>query len=201
MVPLNDWEDMLSGAMPDGAFTQDPDCVRERVNVALSRFKTAVELLVSQQIKRDQARKRLLKAVSALSEEMQNPDTKSMLNNLRFFPTALDLLGEAIPDNLGDIPHEGALEEDLRGLEAALRNRVYPPESEGIKDDSPPPFHALIGRLKEVHAEAIDPAALSFEQFVRAVLNAAEVRPANGAAFADTAFRDALKAYRRAAKT
>ncbi len=194
MVPLNDWEDLLSSDLKGALFQQDPYEVRERVNGALSDYSVAVRCFDSQQRKTEATRDRLLKAVLALRDALQTTETRALLDELEVFPVAQALFGAGVSNDLGRIPR--GLTGDLVALEIALRNRVNSPDWETRDRDEPPAFSMLIGHLKNIHQNAVAPASLAFEPFACAVLHAAEVCPVNGAKFSQTAIRDALKTYR-----
>ncbi len=196
---------------------------RERIDEALLDYFCSVDTRDAAVNAREKARSRIRTATENLLEALGTPEARNLLEDLNRFPLASQLNAlnsRSVQDDLGEVPGNlerdlrrlrlgevpGNLEWDLRSFVTALNARVWVDEGDGEADnhaapddDGPTAFHRLIGHLRSIFDDAF-PGRLSrkFDGFARAMLEAAEVRPVNGAPLSQTAIRDALQQFRGA---
>jgi hypothetical protein len=183
---------------------------RERIDEALLRYSRSIDLRDAAINEREKARLRIRGATERLIEALAAPGAADLLNGMHAFPAGVQLnsvlLGRPRPDNrdLGHVP--GDNERVLKRFLTALDARIWEDQGGGDADndaapgdDGPAAFAGLIGALNSIFDAAfLRPRSGAWERLARAMLEAAEVRPINGAPFSKTAIRDALQDFRRA---
>lgn len=176
------------------------DQLKEQVNDAIINYSVAFELASANTRARDQQRERLKRAVGNLLKIAHEGETRALVQLLQFYPATVQLLGRPSPERIGSLPLEELIE-SLQQFSDALENRVFGDDLNLPEDDDVPAFPTLVGVLWEAFDASlveIDGAKkeAKFDGFARNILQAAGVKPVNGAPFAATAIKDALRTHR-----
>ncbi len=176
------------------------DALKEQVDEAIVSYSVQFELATATARARDRQRSRLQRAMGNLLKIARESETQALVELLQFYPATMQLLNRPLPERPGRLPL-AALVQNLQDFSDALENRIFSDHASIQNDDKTRAFPALVGALWEafdasfIETDDVRKEA-KFDGFARSVLHGAGIRPVNGALFAVTAIKDALRTHR-----